>query len=51
MFVEVAWTMSDTGEFSEEQRGRRGAWIPCKDARVVQFLSVDEDPEPGGQTQ
>jgi hypothetical protein len=41
LFVEMAWTLSDTGEFVEEQAGSRGSWIPCKDARTVQFLAVN----------
>lgn len=40
VFVEVAWTMSDSGEFLKKQESSRGAWIPCKDARVVQFLAA-----------
>ncbi|MEZ0579302.1 DUF6338 family protein [Nocardioides sp. MH1] len=38
IYVEVAWTLSATGAFVEPQEGSRGAWIPCKDCRTVQFL-------------
>lgn len=43
VYLEVAWTMSDSGEFERKQNGTRGVWIPCKDARVVQFLAADQE--------
>lgn len=39
IYVEAAWTMSAEGVFVGEQTSTKGAWIPCKDARVVQFVS------------
>jgi hypothetical protein len=42
IFVETAWHLSDTGGFEYEHAGSRGAWIPCKDARTVEFISAQD---------
>ena len=42
IFVETAWTMSESGEFEERQTHTKGAWIPCKDAKTVQFMQAED---------
>lgn len=43
VFVETAWTLSETGEFMYKQPFTAGAWIPCKDVVTVQFMRTDDD--------
>lgn len=46
VFVQEAWQLDAEGAFVARQDGSRGAWIPCADATVVEF--VDAVPEPSG---
>lgn len=51
IFVEAAWQLTEDGEFVTQQAGTSGAWIPCAEALVVEFLNADQDPPSGGDTE
>lgn len=49
IFVEAAWQLDEDGEFVTEQSGTSGAWIPCAEALVVEFLTAHQDPPSDGE--
>jgi hypothetical protein len=51
IFVETAWQVDENGEFVAQQAGTSGAWIPCAEALVVEFLTADQSPPPEGDTE
>lgn len=52
VFVEAAWQLTENGEFVIQQPGASGAWIPCAEALVVEFLhAVQDHPPADGATE
>jgi hypothetical protein len=51
IFVEAAWQLDGDGEFVAQQPGTSGAWIPCVDALVVEFLAPARNPPPDADTE
>jgi hypothetical protein len=43
VFVQEGWQLDADGAFIAPQNGSRGAWIPCVDATVVEFLDAVPD--------
>ncbi len=51
VFVESAWQVGENGEFVAQQPGTGGAWIPCTEALVVEFLTAGQSAPPDGDTE